>query len=414
MLCTRAGLLAALLIGGTAVAEIDWTEREKRLLGSLSLSALETPPANPSNRFADDEAAAAFGRQLFFDERFSGDGDISCATCHQPERYFTDGRARSLGAGEAMRNSPTLIGTAYNRWFYWDGRRDSLWAQALIPFEAADEMGSSRVAVLRVVASDEDYRTEYERVFGAPLDIDLESLPAHAGPFGSEEARDAWASLSLEEQQYVNRIYSNLGKAIAAFERTLLPEMTRLDRHADGVLGRAPATETLSEDEVAGARLFFDSEKTQCLQCHNGPLLTNGEFHNIGSGNFSGDYLDFGRDIGLRAVLMDEFNCLGPYSDAEKYQCRELLFLNRDTHLPLRGAFKVPSLRGLRHTAPYFHDGRFETLNEVLGFYNNPPPVALVGPHELQPMALTDAELAQLEAFLLTLSGAQPHYHVAP
>ena len=89
---------------------------------------------------------------------------------------------------------------------------------------------------------------------------------------------------------------------------------------------------------------------------------------------------------------------------AGQYECRELLFMNTDSHLPLRGAFKVPTLRGLNQTAPYFHDGRFETLREVLEYYNEPPSVDAVGPHELMPMQLTDEQLGQLEAFLLTFS----------
>jgi len=399
----RASSLFLIFLFVGAAAATEWNDKEIRLLASLSLSKLNPVPASPSNRYADDAAAMALGKRLFFDARLSGNGEFSCATCHQPDMRYTDGLARSQGVGEAMRNSPTLVGTAYNRWFYWDGRRDSLWAQALIPFEAADEMGSSRVSVLRVVAEGDDYISDYESVFGMSIDINFEALPEHAGPFGNDASRSAWAAISHEDQEQINTAYVNVGKAIAAFERTLLPSESRFDRFVesfnskDGMVG-------LGEQEAAGARLFLDADKTQCLQCHNGPLLTNGEFHNIGSGNFSGETLDFGRSIGLRAVLMDEFNCLGPYSDAKQYECRELLFLNTDSHLPLRGAFKVPTLRGLKLTAPYFHDGRFETLREVLEFYNTPPSADGVSPHELSPMGLTKEQLGQLEAFLLTFS----------
>jgi len=399
----RSSLTLLITLPVFAVAATGWSDRESRLLASLSLSKLDPAPASPSNRYALNPAAAALGKRLFFDKQLSGSGELSCATCHQPGMHYTDGLARSQGAGEAMRNSPTLVGTAYNRWFYWDGRRDSLWAQALIPFEAADEMGSSRVGVLRVVAEDDGYHTDYQHVFDTSIDIDFEGLPEHAGPFGDDAARKAWATLSHEDQERINTAYANIGKAIAAFERTLMPAETRFDRFVDSLDSR-DAKVAFSKREAAGARLFLDADKTQCLQCHNGPLLTNGEFHNIGSGNFSGDTLDFGRSIGLRAVLMDEFNCLGPYSDAEQYECRELLFLNTDSHLPLRGAFKVPTLRGLNRTAPYFHDGRFETLREVLEFYNDPPSTEIAGPHELKPLGLTDEQLGQLEAFLLTFS----------
>lgn len=400
----RFSLFVVFLSAATcAAAATDWTVREVRLLTSLSLSQLGPVPSSPSNRVADNTAAAALGKRLFFDPRLSGDGNLSCATCHQPDKLFTDGLPRSKGAGQVMRNSQTLVGGAYSRWFYWDGRRDSLWAQALIPFEAEDEMAGSRVHVLRQVTNDKSYREAYARIFGSGIDIEFDELPDHAGPFGDETVRKAWATIAQEDQERINDAYANVGKAIAAYERTLLPGMTRFDHFVENLKNSSDETE-LDAAESAGARLFMDVDKTQCLQCHNGPLLSNGEFHNIGSGNFSGEALDFGRSIGLRAVLMDEFNCLGPYSDAEQNACRELLYLNTDSHLPLRGAFKVPTLRGLVQTAPYFHDGRFSTLGDVLNYYNSPPPMNAVGPHELRPMGLTDKEIGQLEAFLRTFS----------
>ena len=131
----------------------------------------------------------------------------------------------------------------------------------------------------------------------------------------------------------------------------------------------------VSESQILGAKLFIDQEKTQCLQCHNGPMLTNGGFHNIGSGVFSGPNMDYGRVFGLQSVLMDEFNCLGKYSDAAPSECTDLKYLSRDKHQGLQGAFKVPTLRFLDKTGPYFHDGRFDQLKDVmlwlifLGFY---------------------------------------------
>jgi cytochrome c peroxidase len=385
-----------------------WTDRERRVLLSLLLPGPDdSPPVTASNRFSSSEAAAELGRKMFFDRRLSGNGQVSCATCHQPDRYYTDGLPLSRGTGQVARNAPTIVGAAYQRWFYWDGRRDSLWAQALIPFEAASEMGGSRLAVIRAVSKDPEYRQLYESIFDElPAAALWESLPADAGPYGEEDIRNNWAGLSSEIRSRINLTYSNLGKSIAAFERTLRPPETRFDRYVralDGA-GDPPAQSRLSEDEVAGARLFMDSAKTQCLQCHNGHMLSNGDFHNIGTGSFTGPNLDFGRVFGLRAVLMDEFNCLGPYSDAEPAQCVDLRFLNRDAHIPLEGAFKVPTLRGLKHTAPYFHDGRFPTLREVLEYYNSPPDKRVSGPHELRPLGLTDKEISQLERFLLALS----------
>ena len=397
------------MCAGSSVAQSmdssdDWTASELRILASLTLASLGSPPNNPSNRVADDKDAGELGKALFFDQRLSGDGKQSCASCHIPDLHFTDGLPRSKGAGELLRNAPTVVGSAYQRWFYWDGRRDSLWSQALIPIESQDEMGSSRIAALRLVFfEDKNLREMYEKVFGEVDPEVFALLPDHAGPFADNEGRSAWFALSAEEQRSVNKAFANLGKALEAYQRTLMPVESRFDRYVAELLDDG-ASDLLTADEIAGLSLFIDNEKTQCLQCHNGPLLTNGDFHNIGTGVFSGERLDFGREIGLRAVLMDEFNCVGPYSDAKPMQCRELLFLNRDSHLPLRGAFKVPSLRSLDKTAPYFHDGRFDSVMDVIHFYNDPPEINEVGPHELRPLGLAKDEIEQIAAFLATLS----------
>lgn len=398
---------AALPGTDTGSAQHGWSTSEIALLRSLQLVEGEQLPASPSNQAANSKAAAELGEHLFFDPRASGSGEISCASCHQPDRHYTDARARSKGAGQLMRNSPTVVGAGHMQWFYWDGRRDSLWAQALLPFEADDEMAGDRMSVIRLVKDEPEYLRLYSSQFGDDLDsLPLDELPDTAGPFASGDGRENWRRMELETQQAVNRVYSNIGKAIAAFERTLVNEPARFDMYVAGIVdpdvedARAP----LSDRELAGLRLFIDEERTQCLRCHNGPLFTNGDFHNIGTGGFSGDALDFGRSIGLQSVLMDEFNCAGPYSDARPEQCEHLAFLNKDSHLPLRGAYKVPGLRELASTGPYFHDGRFETLREVLDHYNDPPSMETVGPHELQPMDLDAEELEALEAFLLTLS----------
>jgi cytochrome c peroxidase len=135
-------------------------------------------------------------------------------------------------------------------------------------------------------------------------------------------------------------------------------------------------------------------------------LFSNGGFHNIGSGNFDGANLDFGRVYGIRMALMDEFNCLGPYSDARPRECTELVFLNTDSHVPLEGAFKVPSLRNVARTAPYFHDGRFTNLADVIDYYRTAPASLQPGTHELLEMTLSEAESLQLVKFLETLTSS--------
>jgi cytochrome c peroxidase len=388
----------------------SWTEREKRILQSLELSSAGAPRPDPSNRVADNAEAAALGKQLFFDPVMSGNGKLSCASCHVPEKYYTDGRARSVGVRETGRNTPTIVGSAYQSWFYWDGRRDSLWSQAMIPFEAAAEMGGSRMAVVRRIGTHAEYRQAYDRIFGPyPAELLRPELPTHAGPFGDAALVAAWSALPAGTQRRINEVYARVGKVIAAYERTLLPRASRFDRYVSTLLsrGEAAARPLLSPSEVAGARLFLD-DRTRCLRCHNGPIFSNGGFHNVATGSFEGERLDFGRSLGLRAVLLDEFNCLGPFSDAAPDDCLELRFLNRDAHIPLAGAFRTPTLRNLAATAPYGHDGRFADLAQVLRHYNAPPSVEQAGPHELAPLGLADQELDQLRAFLLTLGESGP------
>lgn len=386
----------------------DWSERELRVLRSMSLGQLGSPPPSPGNPVADNPAAAALGKQLFFDPRLSRSGDLSCASCHRPDLDFTDGLPRAIGEGTGNRNTPTITGAAWNEWFYWDGRRDSLWAQALIPFEDENEMGGDRLSVVRTIAADAPLRTMYEALFGPMPSFD-DIRAERASPI-NPGARENWYRLSPEQQRRVSSIFAKLGKAIAAWERTQHFRPTLFDAYVASLDSESShdGSELLTTDAKAGARLFMDAERTQCLQCHNGPTLTNGGFHNIGTGNFDGDILDYGRAFGLQAVLLDEFNCLGPYSDADPEDCTSLRFLNRGHHIPLEGAFKTPTLRGVSRTAPYFHDGSLITLTEVVEHYNSPPSRTRVGRHELRDLSLTEREVAQLVAFMQSLSEPAP------
>jgi cytochrome c peroxidase len=143
--------------------------------------------------------------------------------------------------------------------------------------------------------------------------------------------------------------------------------------------------------------------KAQCINCHNGPLLTNNDFHNTGVPAAEGLPDDAGRAEGVRQALADEFNCLGAYSDAEPEDCGELRFAKADDHALLR-QFKVPSLRNVAERAPYMHAGQIGSLPAVLEHYNRAP-AAPSGHSELRPLQLSERELGQLEAFLRSLSG---------
>ena len=130
-----------------------WTAAEMEVLRSFSMRALEPVPADPTNRFADDPRAAALGERLFFDARLSADGKVSCGTCHQPQREFQDGAALATGVGTTTRRTMPIAATSRSQLWFWDGRKDSLWAQALAPLESPVEHGGSRAQYAHVIAN---------------------------------------------------------------------------------------------------------------------------------------------------------------------------------------------------------------------------------------------------------------------
>jgi len=379
--------LIVLVIAGVAAASWyyrplapePWTDADIEILQSLWIGSLGPVPPDPSNAVADNTLAAEFGRRLFFDARLSANGGISCSTCHQPVRHFTDGLQKGQAIGTSKRNTPSIVGSAYSPWLYLDGRRDSQWSQALSPLEDANEHGSNRGQVVRVIAEDPTYSETYQELFG--------ELPDQA----NEEA--------------VNTTFSKIGKAIAAFERLLLPAPSRFDDYVVAVIaGDVAAQQNLyTDDEIVGLQLFIG--KANCTQCHNGPLLTNNEFHNTGVISFPGEVPDKGRVLGVREVLNNAFNCGGPYSDDRDRNCAELEYAR--TGPELLGAFRTPSLRNLENTAPFMHKGQIATLPEVLRHYNEAP-LAMIGHNETKPLKLRDSDLRQIEAFLHTLFAPLP------
>jgi cytochrome c peroxidase len=385
-----------------AEASHEWTAEEIETLRSLWIGSLPPLPPDPSNQYADDPQAAALGHKLFFDTRLSSNGQVACSSCHIPELMFTDGRALAVGVGVNDRKTMTIVGTAYSPWQFWDGRADSQWAQALGPLENPVEHAGTRNQYAHLI--DQYYRAEYESIFGPLPDLsDLARFPASAGPVENPEARAAWETMNAADRDAVNRIYANIGKSIAAYERLIMPGPSRFDAYVEAVLeGDLDAmAEVLNPDEVAGLRLFIN--EANCIQCHNGPLFTNNDFHNTGVPPRQGTAADPGRQVAVHQVLEDEFNCLGPYSDAEPGDCAELQFLVVSGD-ELAGAFKPPTLRNVAETAPYMHAGQYSDLFMVVRHYRHPP-TAAVGQTELDPLPFMRTGMMQLEAFLHSLSG---------
>lgn len=379
-----------------------WSEAELAMLRSLQIDSLPPLPPEPSNAVADDARAAALGHRLFFDPRLSGNGAVSCATCHQPERRFTDGLPKGRGIGESKRNTMSLVGAAYSPWQYWDGRRDSLWSQALSPLEDANEHGATRAGIAHLLAEDRHYRHAYEALFGPLPDLsDRRRFPDQAAPSGNAAHRQTWEAMAPDDRHRINVVFSNIGKAIAAYERLLVPGPARFDRYVDAALrgDRDAQAEIFTPGEAAGLRLFIGDAR--CTECHNGPLLTNNEFHNTGVLSAPGDLPDRGRTAGLREARADPFNCTGAFSDDPDRDCPELRFVR--TGPELLGAFRTPSLRNLEGTAPFMHQGQLATLEEVIEHYDRAP-LSMIGHNEAKPLSWSRRERAQLAAFLETLS----------
>ncbi len=299
------------------------------------------PPPDPTNAKGDDPSAAALGKQLFADKRLSPSGTVSCASCHDPAKEFQDGVPQSTaGVATVDRNSPAIALAAHARWQFWDGRADTLWMQALGPFENAKEFASSRLFVAHAVV--DNYASAYAAVFGASPDLSNTSrFPPNGKPGDA-----SWQAMSPADQKTVTDLFVNVGKAIAAFERSLRVKPNKLDAYIAGDLN------ALSKEEKTGLRTFFG---TGCPQCHWGPRLTDDAFHpdRYPTGRQDGQ-ADQGRIDGVTQLLANEFAQPHPGLKSMPSQL---------------GSFKTTSLRGIAGSAPYGHGGTTATLLEVARIY---------------------------------------------
>lgn len=348
----------------------SWSARELETIRSLSLARLGPPPASPGNAVADDPQARSLGARLFHDVRLSARGDVACMTCHQAALHFSDGLPAPLALDGRKRHTPTLNGVAWSRWQFWDGRADSLWAQAVQPLFDDLEHSLSPARLQTLIRR--HYADDYRQVFGRDADGD---------PL---------------------RVAADVGKALEAFQRQLRPLPSRFDRYVAGLAqDPQPAAPALDAREQAGLALFMG--RGQCLRCHFGPLFTSQGFANTGLASHLDGRADGGRAEGIVKAARDSFNCAGAYSDAPPEACGHLRHLRPNAPEWL-GAFKVPTLRGVAFSAPYMHDGRFATLEAVVDHYRHAPNQdGDYGHSELFPLRLSDDEAAALTAFLKTL-----------
>lgn len=333
---------------------------------------------DPSNRASGERDAISAGRRLFFDKALSANATLSCASCHDPARGFTDGLPRAQGLARHDRNTQTLLDVGLQRWFGWDGGADSLWAASLRPLLAPGEMGSDVARIAARVRADPATATALARIFPGSADSD-EALAVGAA------------------------------KAIAAYLETLRSPRTAFDDFRDALArGDARAAAAYPRDALRGLRIFVG--RGNCWICHAGPGFGNGEFHDAGVPFVvEPGRVDPGRYRGIERVRADRFNLLGPHNDQRDAAGRvdERALKTRTVTLAHRhwGEWRTPTLRSLGATAPYAHDGRFATLRDVVRHYSELDPDRLHADGEalLQPLRLSERDTDDLVAFLRSL-----------
>ena len=321
------------------------------------------PPDNPQT-----PEKIALGQKLFFDGRLSADGTVACASCHNPERAFTDGKPTSIGihGRVGQRNAPTILNALYNKTQFWDGRAKTLEDQAALPIVNPIEMGQPNLnaAVTRLASSDE-YKQAFQRVFGRPING------------------------------------QDLVRAIASYERTLVSFNSPFDRFIAG------DKNAIDDAAKRGWELF--NTRARCNKCHaltedkrDVTFFTDNDFHNIGIGIIRHNVSALARQAEQlvnsgdaaavdRAALQTDMSALGRFLITKKE--------------PDIASFKTPDVRNVLVTGPYFHDGSQVTLWDVMDHYNKGD--GLQNPwldEDIQPLALTEKEIDDVVAFLASLT----------
>lgn len=386
----------------------EWSDRERRILSSLRW---RPPPPDPTDTGRADPPRIALGRVLFEDPGLSSDGTMSCATCHDPALAFTDGKPVAEGRERLHRNTPSLLNVAHQRWLFWDGRIDTLWGQALEPIENPHEMASSRIDVLRYLASTPRLRQEYEACFDSlpPVDDRVRfppgarpALPTERDP--SDEMAARWNAMPEADRDLIDRHFANVGRVLAAYEATLFTPESRFDRYVDQVVSGAPGPAALDDAEVRGLRLFIG--RANCRNCHHGPVFSDLEFHDTRvTAGAHGRENDPGRYVGVPIARAAAFGSGSEYSEAPHGEAAMRLAATEQRPTQF-GEFRTPSLRGVAETAPYMHAGQFESLEAVIRFYSTRENARPRGHHEedlLRPLELSESEIADLAAFLRAL-----------
>jgi cytochrome c peroxidase len=343
--------------------------KSEHQLGMPANSAFGTIPTdNPQS-----PEKIALGEKLFFDGRLSLDGTVACSTCHDPAKAFTDGRPTSMGVKGRVgqRNAPTVLNALYNKTQFWDGRVNTLEAQAALPIVNPVEMGQPNLdAAVASIAAIDEYQKAFRAVFSHP-------------PNGPE-----------------------LLRAIASYERTQLAFDSPFDHFIAG------DKNALDDSARRGWELF--NTRARCNKCHaltdtkrDPTFFTDNDFHNIGIGIIrhnvvalacQAEQLIHSGDTAAidSAAIQSDMSALGRF-----------LITKNDSDI---ASFKTPDLRNVLVTGPYFHDGSQETLWDVLDHYNKGD--GIKNPYldeDMLPLGLSETEIDDVVAFLASLTSSAYH-----
>jgi len=342
------------------------SERERAQIRSMGPWPMPVP-ADPGNEYSGIAWAEALGKQLFNDPGLSGDGQISCASCHLEQMAFSDGRSVALGEGKHVRNTQGLLDVGHQRWFGWDGGTDSLWAASIRPILSDVEMNGSITGIANYLRGNEDYPS---------------------------------FTVADDEQSFVTS-----AKLIASYIRTLESAPSPFDSFRIALENNDKSG--IDEYPISakrGLQIFFG--EANCSACHFGPLFSNGEFHDTGRSFFTGvGQVDPGRYTGIKRLRQDRFNLVGEFNGrvSEAEQRKTVTVKLQEINW---GQWRTPSLRNLTGTGPYLHDGSLATLREVVDAYADLDPSRLHSNGEtiLKPLDLDETGRNDLVNFLRSLS----------
>lgn len=364
--CVRSAAIGLLLlcVASTTLATSTGQTIDTTPLGLPSLESEHISAPNPDR--------VALGRRIFMDKRFSADESISCSSCHDPNRAFSDGKARAIGIGgrRATRNAPSLLNVAYQSTLFWDGRSNSLETQARAPLTNRSEHGlRDEQQVLRIVGMDPQYTAEFTRVFAKPTkDIAI----------------------------------NDVASALAEYERTLLAGNSPFDRYYYG--GDKTA---MSDSAIRGLALF--RERAKCASCHlieeHYALFTDQRFHPSITG-LGGDVNNALPALTQKVVEAKTKGKRGALDQmiVDDLKIAALGRFNTTLDPVDIGNFKTPSLRNIAVTGPYMHDGSFQTLKQVIE-----TELYVRGAAMNSPIVLTQSEQQDLLAFLMALTSPVLH-----